>query len=148
VANKLFGNFCQKFIFAQQNKQTMKSKLAPIVVLLLVVASSCNKQPLACFTADKTTVDISETVTFESCTEDADEVTWNFGDGTTAEGTTVTHAWTVPGTYVVHIRALSKNKKKTDRYSIAVTVRGHTRYLTKAVLKDFNPLKPAGGTWD
>jgi PKD repeat protein len=126
----------------------MKLKISLFFLPVLFLVASCTKQPEACFTADKTKVDISETVNFESCAKDADAINWDFGDGQTAAGSTASHAWTNPGTYIVQIRAVSKGGKKVDRYSIAITVKGYTRYLTKAVLKAFPVKKADGSNWD
>jgi PKD repeat protein len=126
----------------------MKKLLVICALPLALTFSSCKKNPVACFTADKTSVEIAETVTFESCATDANIIEWDFGDGATAEGESATHAWTIPGTYVVQMKVLSKNDKKSDRYSVAITVKGYTRYLTKAVLKAFPANKPDNSTWD
>jgi PKD repeat protein len=118
------------------------------VLPLMWAMSSCIKNPTACFTASKTTAEIGETVSFESCATEAQTIEWDFGDGATAEGKSASHSWTTPGTYIVQMRVFSKKEKKSDRYSMAITIKGYTRYLTKAVLKAFAANKPDNSTWD
>lgn len=127
----------------------MRKAIIFLILSLLNLLVSCSKKnPVACFTASKTTVDIGETVSFESCATDAESIEWDFGDGTTAEGNTASHAWSSPGTYIVQMKVFSKKEKKFDRYSVAIKVRGYTRYLTKAILKTFPTTKPDNATWD
>jgi hypothetical protein len=126
----------------------MNLRFSVIALALTLFAASCSKQPTACINASKTTVDIGEDITFTSCSENAESVSWDFGDGRTAEGTTVTQSYDKPGTYIVQVKALSKDKKKIDRFSVVVTVRGYTRYITKVVLKGYAATKPDGSNWD
>jgi len=126
----------------------MKKLLFLIALPMAFMITSCKKQPAACFSSDKTSVEIGETVSFESCATDAETIEWDFGDGTTAEGESAAHSWDAPGTYLVQMKVLSKKDKKIDRFSATITVKGYTRYLTKAVLKDYAETKPDGSLWD
>jgi len=126
----------------------MKNKFFLLVLPLMFFAASCTKQPAACFSASKTTVDVGETVTFSNCATDASSYEWDFGDGAKAEGESASHAWTKAGVYVVQLKTLSKDKKKLDKYSVAVTVNGNNRYLAKIVLKKYAEKKVDGSVWD
>ncbi len=126
----------------------MKNKFFLLAIPLMFFAASCKKQPVACFSASKNTVDVGETVTFSHCATDASSYQWDFGDGEKAEGESASHAWTKPGVYVVQLKTLSKDKKKFDKYSVAVTVNGNNRYLTKIVLKKYAEKKPDNSVWD
>lgn len=126
----------------------MKNKLLLLALPALLFIASCTKQPAACFTASKTTVELDELVTFTSCATDGSSYEWDFADGTKAEGENASHKWTKPGVYLVQLKVLSKDKKKVDRYSAAITVKGYTRYLTKVVLKSLETKKPDGSDWD
>jgi PKD repeat protein len=126
----------------------MKKLIFILTVVSVFIFSSCKKLPEACFTADKTTIEIGDTVTFTSCASEANSVSWDFGDGTTGEGESVTHSFAASGTYIVQMRVTSKKDKSSDRYSIVITVRGYTRYVTKIVLKSFVATKPDNSTWD
>jgi PKD repeat protein len=125
----------------------MKAVYYCLVASLLFIAS-CTKQPGACIKTSKTLVDVGETVVFESCATDAAKLEWDFGDGTTSTESKPSHSWNTPGVYIVQLKALSKNGKKFDRYSVAITVKGNTRYLTKIVLKAFAAKKPDNSNWD
>ena len=126
----------------------MKKILAILALPLMFSISSCTKQPIACIKADKTLVEVGETVSFESCASDANSVEWDFADGATASEANTTHSWTTPGVYVVQLRAVSKGNKKADRYSVAITVKGNSRYLTRLVLKAVPAKKPDNTDWD
>lgn len=126
----------------------MKWVYSLLVFSVVTFASSCNKQPIACIKVDKISVEVGETVAFESCASDAKSIEWDFGDGNTSNEAKPIHAWTKPGVYIVHLRAASKNNKKADRFSIAITVKGNSRYLTKVVLKSFAAKKADGSDWD
>jgi PKD repeat protein len=65
-----------------------------------------NHPPIASFTENATTVKTGELIQFDaSASYDPDgtivSYTWNFGDGATASGITVTHAYADDGTYTV-----------------------------------------------
>jgi len=126
----------------------MKINLFVLLAGLSLTVASCKKQPIACILTEKKSVDINEPINFESCASDADGIAWDFGDGTTADGKTASHSWSAPGTYIVQMRATSKGGKKADRYSVAITVKGYTRYVTKVVLKGFAAKKPDNTDWD
>jgi hypothetical protein len=126
----------------------MKNKLFLLVLPLIFFAASCSKQPSACFTASKTSVDVGESVTFSNCATDASSYEWDFGDGAKSNEESASHSWTKPGVYVVQLKTLSKDKKKLDKYSVAVTVNGNNRYLTKVVLKKYAEKKSDGSVWD
>src|SRR5690606_468360 len=105
----------------------MKKLLFLIALPMAFMITSCKNQPAACFSSDKTSVEIGETVSFESCATDAETIEWDFGDGTTAEGESAAHSWDAPGTYLVQMKVLSKKDKKIDRFSATITVKGYTR---------------------
>jgi PKD repeat protein len=133
----------------------MKKLLLLLTLFSAFIFNACKKaieNPVACFTTNKSSVEIGETVNFESCAENAVKVEWDFGDGTTKEGTTVSHSYTESGTYVVQQKVYTEDDKKQgvniDRFSTAITVKGYTRYLTKAVLKAYAEFKPDGSVWD
>ncbi|MCS6934100.1 MAG: PKD domain-containing protein [Chitinophagales bacterium] len=126
----------------------MKKLVLFLSLPALLFIASCSKQPVACIKVSKTSVEIGETLNFESCASDASNYEWDFGDGTTATTQNASHSWNTPGVYIVQLRVTSKNKKKADRYSVAITVKGYTRYITKIVLKGFSAKKPDNSDWD
>ena len=99
-----------------------KITLSAICIFSIVAFNSCRKDPLACFNADSYDVNIGQTVTFTSCSVDADKLKWDFSDGTTAEGTTVTHSYATYGDYSVKHTAETKNGKHSNVMYQTVTV--------------------------
>lgn len=110
-----------------------KTAFSVICISSIIVFNSCRKEPLACFNADSYDVNIGQTVTFTSCSVDADKMKWDFGDGNTAEGNTVTHSYSAYGDYSVKHVAETKNGKHS---SVA--------YQTVKV----NPIYAWVGTWN
>lgn len=89
-------------------KKTIIASIAICVALI-----SCNKNPEACFVADKgKNAKLNEQVQFDaSCTEGADSYTWSFGDGTQPEmGKIVNHKFLSSGTFIVALTAKKGNK--------------------------------------
>lgn len=125
----------------------MKTIYYAFIASLFFVAS-CSKQPNACIKASKTSADVGESISFESCASNASKLEWDFGDGTTSSETRPAHAWASAGVYIVSLKASSKDGKKFDRYSVAVSVKGNSRYLTKIVLKAYPTKKPDNSDWD
>ena len=87
-----------------------------------ILFGSCQKQPTACFKANKTTEDVGDDVFFTNCSTDADHYEWDFGDGSNSSETSVWHSWATAGAYTVTLTAFSKNGKKTAAESKAVTI--------------------------
>ncbi|QXD13995.1 PKD domain-containing protein [Rhodocaloribacter litoris] len=48
--------------------------------------------------------------------------TWNFGDNTTAEGTTATHSYSQPGNYTVTFTATNRGGRSSDSETLRVVV--------------------------
>ncbi len=128
----------------------MKKIFALIFVIPSLVMVSCRKQPTACISADKTAIMIGETVNFASCATDAESVSWDFGNGNKAEGTTVSQTFNAAGSYLVTMTAKSKKDKKWDKASVVINVKepAKDRFITKILLKSFPATPPQGGTWD
>ena len=102
------------------SKEAITKIQAIIVVVIIVVAAVAayvvltmppaeNKPPLAVAEASATVVSVGETVTFSA--EDSsdpdgtiDTWNWNFGDGTTGTGETVTHSYNYGGRYIILLR--------------------------------------------
>jgi PKD repeat protein len=118
------------------------------IVAMLTLCIGCTPTPQACFTTNKTTVDVNEAVSLKSCGEDANRILWNFGDGYTFEGDSATHAYAIPGTYLVEMKALSKKDKKWDRSTVIINVVKKQRYLSRIKINSINQLNPQGSSWD
>jgi PKD repeat protein len=125
-------------------KTPLSYALATFCCMLIL---SCTKTPEACLTADKTLGEPGTIFTLISCATDAETIKWEFGDGTTATGNSVSKSYVNSGTYLVKITAESKNGKKTDKGSVAITV--GNRFLKKVVITSFAAKKPDGtSNWD
>jgi hypothetical protein len=116
----------------------------------IMLFSNCNKQPEACVTASKKTVAIGESITFTSCSENAERSVWNFGDGSAeVEGNSASKSFSAAGNYLVELRTFSKRDKKWDRSSVLITVQGAKKRVLKRIVIESYPLfKPDGSTWD
>lgn len=113
---------------------------------------SCKKDPKACASADNTSVQTGESITFTNCSENSERITWDFGDGNTDEGNSVSHSYTKAGNYLVKMVAYSRKDKDWDKTELLVTVTNPPaplkRYLTKIVLKSFAAKNPGNNDWD
>lgn len=89
-----------------------------------------DKGTSAMFTS-KSTVQAGEIVSFNSTSVDADEYTWDFGDGqqtnlTQPVSPVQTHVYSRNGSYVVTLSAFSQNRSVRSTYSSTITVVGGT----------------------
>lgn len=113
---------------------------------LMVFFSSCQKEPTACFTTEKSEYVKGEVVKFVNCSEDATEYEWDFGDGESATISDPTHEFTETGTYSVSLKTISKNGKKSDNTSSSlkvsiwklenIKITSETEYWGNALLKE------------
>jgi PKD repeat protein len=77
--------------------------------------------PTAVIAAGSTAASVNQTVQFTSrSTGNPTELQWTFGDGTSARGERVSHAWTSPGTYDVRLHV--SNSAGADDATVRVVV--------------------------
>jgi PKD repeat protein len=82
----------------------------------------CSKQPKACFEANPSAVEAGEAIQFSNCSDNSIRHEWDFGDGASSEGTSVSHIYDEPGNYIVTLVAFSKKDKKRDETSTSVKI--------------------------
>lgn len=81
----------------------------------LVVNPTGDEEPIADFSANKTTVAINETVSFSDESSFAPTSwAWDFGDGTTSTEQNPTHEYTEVGTYTVQLTVENENGSDTE----------------------------------
>ncbi len=93
----------------------------------------------------KTTLPVN--VVFTANAPSADNVTWDFGDGTTAQGLTVNHTYNTYGAYPIKATASKSGLSSTFSKDLAITF--HRRAVVKKIEVLQTPtLKPGGIDWD
>lgn len=98
----------------------MKHTLFYLSTLVAFSISSCKKNPNACFTSDKTTASKNQNINFNSCAENEEEIQWNFGDGGSSIGKSVSHSYTSAGVYSVTQTVI--NSKGSDQNIQSITI--------------------------
>lgn len=93
-----------------------------LIVFILFTVMSCKKEPTASISADKSLVEINETVTFTNSSVNGVSYLWNFGDQQTSTEEHPRHSWSTAGDYVVTMTAYSKREKKSSSHSVNVRV--------------------------
>lgn len=102
-------------------------KTNPIFILLLgflLLTWSCNRTPEAEISADKTTVNVNETVSFTNTSEKSKTFFWDFGDGETSTKDEPSKVYLSPGYYEVEMIAYSRKEKKDAKAGLNILVRG------------------------
>ncbi len=104
----------------------MKNSIKTIVsslTIVVVTLTSCMKAPMTCTDASTKSATVGTVLAFDaSCSMDAHHYEWTFGDGATGSGASTTHVYNTKGSYTCTVKTLSKNMKKEDSKTIAVTI--------------------------
>ena len=111
----------------------MKKTLLITTFIASFIFSSCNKQPTASFTADKTTIEEKQTVSFTNTSSEALSYKWEFGDGSSSTDQSPSHTYNTAGNYMVSLTAYSKKEKKSDSYTQLITVKKESYRFTGTI---------------
>jgi PKD repeat protein len=95
--------------------------LLNLSVILMILASGCDKSPQADFYVSSPVVDVYETVYFSNTSSKADFYKWSFGDGTVSSDLNPSHSYELPGTYLVTLDAY-RGANDVDRATMYVDV--------------------------
>lgn len=148
------------FIHLQKNK-TMRTN--HFLFLLLACAqlfffTSCEKDPIPCFTMSATTIKVGETLVVSDCSQRAKHqwfdkatpfnYTWDFGDGTTASGLQAGHTYSAPGVFTVMLTVEDKDKDKSATTSQSITVTRPSDISRSGKFIAFTSDKAGGGIYD
>lgn len=96
-------------------------KVIVFACLLVLTLFSCTKEPRACFEY-KTKGFVTDTHSFESCSDDYAFQFWTFGDGYGHSGSSVSHKYDSTGTYELQLKAYSKDGEKVSTQTQALTI--------------------------
>jgi len=82
--------------------------------IISLVVSSCTTKPDACFSASSDNIRVGASVKFTSCSINAKNYEWDFGDGTVSSkgDPSIEHTYVKAGTYIVKLKV--KNGSKSD----------------------------------
>jgi PKD repeat protein len=131
--------------------RSLISKLLSLSAVVLLVAS-CKKNddkpnPTIGFTYSGTISSPNDTLNFTALTKDANSVSWNFGDGTTASGFTVSHVFSGYGCYSVSATAVNDDGSTTATKEVPFTM--FRKVIVKSVeVIQTPPFAYGGVSWD
>lgn len=82
--------------------------------LAVSIFASCKKKPIACIDSNFSVLQANQPIRFSSCSENADRLEWNMGDGTTFTYPIVDYAYDTPGIYTVTLTVFNDNDNNSD----------------------------------
>lgn len=111
--------------FQSNKRQATLTDDTALTIVLVPEASSVNSPPIANAGANQSVL-LADVVSFDgsrSRDPDGDPLTylWDFGDGDTATGAIVTHAYKSPGSYLVMLTVSDESLTSSDTVTIIIT---------------------------
>ncbi len=102
----------------------MKKNTLMIISAIFVISTftSCQKEPVAKFSANKTNAKTGEEIAFTNESTDAGSYSWDFGDNNTSTEENPTHTYETAGSYIVELTVYSDNEKESDSYTQSISV--------------------------
>ncbi|MBN1416556.1 MAG: PKD domain-containing protein [Bacteroidales bacterium] len=117
-------------------------KIIILSAILVLLISSCERSPEADFYVNSNVVDVYELVYFSNTSTNADLFKWDFGDGTVSSLSNPTHAYEIPGRYLVTLEAY-QGTKNIDRASMYIDVLSTTLDIEVLEYYDHYPVPEA-----
>lgn len=101
----------------------MKTKFFSLAVIVIISFASCSKKPMACCDVP-TTGTSGQSISFSSsCSMDAEQYEWDFGDGSTvSKEANPAHVFVLAGTYTVSLMVMDKKGKNMDETSKSIVI--------------------------
>lgn len=112
----------EKKLKAINQKLKTKNQKPLLLFTAILIFTSCTKEPVADFTADKIQAYPGETIEFTNLSKDAETVQWQFGDGITSTAENPNHAYQNTGSYTVTLTAYSKKERKQNQITRIIEV--------------------------
>lgn len=93
--------------------------------LLLPIFIGCEQKedpadPVACFTMSSEEVEVGELIAFKNCSTNAENYSWDFGDGETSTEMAPSHSYSDDGQYPVKLRAYNKGNYHEETKIVTV----------------------------
>jgi PKD repeat protein len=92
-------------------------KFLPIIAIIPLLFSGCEKEPYADFQVSASVVEIEEIVYFTNLSHDANYYEWDFGDGTISSQRNPSHQYSVEGIYTVSLTAFRDDRLYDRAYT-------------------------------
>jgi PKD repeat protein len=96
-------------------------KFLPIIAIIPLLFSGCEKEPYADFQVSASVVEIEEIVYFTNLSHNANYYEWDFGDGTISSQRNPSHQYSADGIYTVSLTA-SRDDRMYDRAYMTIEV--------------------------
>ena len=107
----------------------MKKHLSLLSIVAILILFSCHKEQAtkqlsgpvtACFTCQKDTFYVGDTVSFGNCSLNADTFLYSFGDGSSSSLHSPAHIFVHSGSYVVSLRVAKQNQSNSTTKTIII----------------------------
>lgn len=109
----------------KENNMRTKHFILPVIILIGILLPSCQKKPTACFDSAPSVPVIHYDVHFTNCSTEGSSYEWDFGDGSMSRLIAPSHAYENAGTYMVKLKAFSRNGHKSDECSKTIIIAGN-----------------------
>jgi PKD repeat protein len=98
------------------------TKYILIAALAVTFFAACKKKPIACIDSNFIERKVTQPIKFSSCSENADRLEWNMGDGTTFTYPVVDYTYETPGIYTITLTVFNDNDNNSDEVTREITI--------------------------